>query len=229
MALNNNYYGTPALTRNLLGVSTVDIPDYVLEEFLRYGTKVFLKQAAVKVVGEELIQSGTLKNYFKTRNKFMADIDGDKTIGVNDVSVYYLDDNNNKNVLTVDSIDGSTGQVVLHSVPSSTIDVMIDYSYYQSEIDWDLADLAVSYYAAFMWAGKELYLVPPRFFLGNLRINLNEPWMNYKRMFDEIIRLSLTKPIDKVAYDRMVLYPRSESLVTPEQIWWYKLTGLIEG
>ena len=222
-----NYYGTPDLVRTLLGVTETDAPDEILEDFLEYGTKLFNKHVVSVVKGEDLTQDGTLENYFLVENPFIADANFDKTINQNDVTAYYLDDNNTKHVLTVSSIDGSTGQVILATVPASTMDVQIDYSYYISEIDWDLVDLATSYYAAFMWAGKELYLVPPRFYLGNLRINLQEPWMNYKKMFDEICRLIVSRPIDKVKYDKMTLFPRSEALVTPEQIWWYKLTGML--
>ena len=224
-----SYYGTPDLTRDLLGVSEADAPDEILEEFLLYGTKMTCKYLEVAVAEEDLEQSGVLQNHFLVKNKYIADTNYDKTINASDVSVFYLDENNNKITLDVLSIDGSTGQVILKDIPTADQSPKINYSYYMTTLDWDLIDLACSYYAAFMWAGKELYLVPPKFFLGNLRLQWNEPWMNYKRMFDEICRqAALCKPITLVDYTHMVLYPREERLNISDEEWWYKLTGLLQ-
>jgi len=202
-------YTNPQKVRDLLGVSIDDAPDALLTTYIGYGDQIIIKSITETIVDEDLDQDGASLNYFRTVNPYIADLNKDKIVNTLDVTVYYWDDNNNTIPLTITSIDGLTGQVVLSEVPGDTIDPRMNYNRYICKPDWTLIELASTYYAAFMWVGRELYLVPERYFLGDLRVYGSKPWEHFKKQFDRLIQIIVNQPISKVEYQKMVINPRS--------------------
>jgi len=223
-------YTNPQKVRDLLGVDIDAATDTILNSYIGYADKILIKNITETIVDEDLEQIGETYNVFQTEYPFIADITPTSATippGIQDVSAYYWDADHNKNTLTVTSINGLTGQVIVEGTESflSTIDVRIDYNRYICKPDWTLIELASSYYAAFMWVGRELYLVPERYFLGELRIYGKEPWKHFKIQFDRLVQIIVNQPISKVDYERMVMNPREVAPVTQEDLWWFKKTG----
>lgn len=206
-------YTNPQKVRDLLGVNIDDAPDALLSTYIGYGDQIILRSITETVVDEDLDPVDGSTWIFQTANPFIADRDLNKQINTLDVTCYYVDDDLVKYNLTVASIDGTNGRIELSTIhPSSflsTINVRIDYQRYICKPDWTLIELASTYYAAFMWVGRELYLVPERYFLGDLRIYGSKPWEHFKKQFDRLIQVIVNQPISKVEYSKMVINPRS--------------------
>jgi len=206
-------YTNPSKVRDLLGVDINDAPDALLNKYITYGDEIVLRSITETIITEDLDQAGDSYNIYQTENPFIADRNFDQVVNTLDVTVYYVDNDLNTLPLTVSSVDGTNGKIEISTIHTeaflSTIDVKIDYQRYICKPDWTLIELASSYYAAFMWVGRELYLVPERYFLGELRIYGREPWKHFKKQFDRLIQIIVNQPISKVEYEKMVIAPRS--------------------
>ena len=211
-----NYYTTEQDVRDILGVNLDDASDDILREFISKAQVIVLKHIQVPIMNELMDGTidGTNNSFTIDGAPFIADRNYDKQITKADIEVYTwtdADDEATKNSVTVQTFYPDTGLVILETAPGTTVEqVTISYSYYTCKIDWDLVSLATSYYAAMMWVGRELYLVPERVFLGELRLQRSkgEPWETFRREFRRIIDLIVALPMEKVEYDKMVTDPR---------------------
>lgn len=197
----------------ILGVSSSEAPDDVLNPLIDLATKVVIRRLTVRVLNEQPTPGNTSREFYLS-HPFIADVNGDKIIDANDVKVYVWEsfgDESTKEEVTVESLNPLSGRIVLSEDPGDKV-VTVDYSYYLNQIDWDLMDLATAYYAAKMWIERELMLVPPSFRVGRITTKNYEYWNVCNSEFEKIMHLLIVCPMDKVAYKKILMTPRDKTL-----------------
>jgi len=207
--------------RKILGITIDDAKDDVLDDFIQKAQKVLLHYIQIQVIDEEMDGSINGSNTtFTCTNKFIADTNYDKAITTSDFTINGWtdeDDPTSKVTLTVSTFDAVNGFFKLATAPDcSTYDtVTITYSYYTCKIDWDMVELATTYYAAMLWAAKELYLVPEDLVIGNIRIR-NKRDMPYEKLrmeFLRIVNIITALPMDVNTYRKIMRSPRSSDIL----------------
>jgi len=182
-------YTSVASVRRLTPLTTDDISDSDLADYISDSTRALIEQITVEVDFELL--SGTIDGSntdFYTKFYPIADTDGDKSVSTSEVTVYTMtnvDDIDTLTEVTVSSVDSSLGKITLASAPGNTIDAVVcSYRYYTHEIDWDMVDRAAAF-----WVGsdvvRKLWLFIPDYKLGPLQIRNHRPW---KDMWDAYIQ-----------------------------------------
>jgi hypothetical protein len=205
-------YTTPDKIRKILGVEIGDAPDEVLNTFIADATQVVIRRLTVRVINEEP-EAG-----YKTDNTewyclkdFIADVNGDKIINKDDIAVFQwgsLGDESTKTQVDVLSLNPIGGRILLVDPIPTGYSITVDYSYYLNQIDFDIVDLAAAYYASKMWVERELMLVPQTVRIGRVTSKGYEYWNVCNQNFERTMHLLMEKPMDKVAYDKMVKAPR---------------------
>lgn len=194
----------------ILNVTTEDAPDKLLNTYIEQADEAILRDLTTRVRNETLSGSMDGINCTFTIDNFpIADINFDKAVTTADVSVYGWTISGNeasKTALTVSSLIPESGIIYLATAPDSNTHkgLTIDYSYYQNEIDWTLIEMASQIYAGYLYAAREVSLLPARYQMGSLRIEY-EPTRGVKLPHDrllerykEIIGKIRSKPYERV-------------------------------
>jgi len=185
-------YTDPASVRRFCGLTVEDAPDAELNYFIEKATKEIILQISSKEDWE--IMSGKIdgsNKEFYTAKYPIADADGDKTIEADDVTVYTLKDRYDITTLTevsVSSIDPKIGKVTLTLAPPIDTDVVvINYRYYETDIDWALVEIAASLLAGYYFALRE-YAFIPEGSAAQLRVTFRTmPFVRLKEAYDKLI------------------------------------------
>jgi hypothetical protein len=208
-------YTTPAKVRLILGIEDEDAPDEILDPLISDATTVITRRLSVRVINE-LPDGGykTDNTEWYCKNDFIADTNGDAIIDKTDIHVYQwgsLGDESTKSEMVVFSLNPIGGRIVLTTAPINGYTVTVDYSYYLNQIDFDLVDLAAAYFTAKMWVERELMLVPPTVRIGRVTSKGYEYWNVCNQEFERTMHVLMEKPMDKVAYQKMVKSARGKT------------------
>ena len=170
-----------------------DAEESVLDYYLAKATQKVIQDIFVRVIDEKLTGNiDGVNNTFEVSKVPMADFDGDKIVGTADVTVVAWGDSDDpatKATLDVSQVYGREGKIVLSSAPSSTYDLITaDYSYTLHEhIDWEMVELATSYWAAYLYVLREMALIPEQYALGPTRFRHARPYLLYRELYDKAI------------------------------------------
>jgi hypothetical protein len=205
-------YTTPDKVRKILGIEEDDAPDEILNTFINDATKIIIRRLTVRVINEEPeVGYKTDNTEWYCLQDFIADINGDKVINKDDITVFQwgsLGDESTKTEIEVSSLNPIGGRILLTIPLPAGYSITVDYSYYMNQIDWDLVDLAAAYYAAKMWVERELMLVPQTVRIGRVTTKNYDVWNVCNKEFEKIMHLLFEKAMDKVSYERMVKHAR---------------------
>ena len=124
----------------------------------------------------------------------IADQNFDKSLNASDVDCYGwgdLDDFLTKTSIDVASINYLEGRVVLTAAPSSTFDVITcDYHYSLYEVNLDLLEQAVAYFAGYSYFTARYMEIPTNVRIGAQAYKIDSPaetaWMAYLRIMSRI-------------------------------------------
>ena len=208
-------YTTPDKVRRILGIEEEDAPDEILDPFIADATTVITRRLSVRVINE-LPEAGykTDGTEWYCKNDFIADTNGDATINKTDIHVYQwgnLGDEATKSEMEVESLNPIGGRILLTAIPNPGSTITVDYSYYLNQIDFDVVDLAAAYFTAKMWVERELMLVPPTVRIGRVTSKGYEYWNVCNQEFERTMHILMEKPMDKVAYQKMVKSARGKT------------------
>lgn len=174
----------PEKIRSIIGVTQDIVSDEDLTDYIEMAKKVCIDEIAVKVTGEKCsIDSNTIQ----LSNKYIADKNFDGIVDENDVSVYTYtdeDDPSTKVNLTIDSVFSNEG--VIKIVESGYSTAYVDYYYYTSSVDLEVAQLACAFLVAFYYSVAEISLLPSSLSHGALRFKLPEAPERFRNMYIEI-------------------------------------------
>lgn len=205
-------YTSPDKIRTILGVSDDDATDEILNVFINDATKVVIRRLTVRVINEEPEQGyKTDGTEWYCLHDYISDVNGDTIINKDDIAVFQwesLGDESTKTQIDVLSLNPIGGRIVLVNPIPTGYSITVDYSYYMNQVDWDMINLASAYYAAKIWVERELMLVPQTVRIGRVTSKGYEYWNVCNQNFERIMHLLLEKPMDKVAYERMVKHAR---------------------
>lgn len=155
-AASANTYATLLGLRLVSHFTEADISDSDVNSLISDADRAILKLATIEIYDEEL-EGGIdgVNKIFTTEHKPIADINFDKTITKDDVTVYLVvndDEGNEESAETeVSEVNARDGIVTLATAPTTVtaeVGVTIDYRYYKSEVDFDMLSLAANYYLA---------------------------------------------------------------------------------
>jgi len=216
-------YATVSGVRNILGITdTSVIPDSRISPYLTEADKTLLEYVATRVKDEVMVgsQDGTKSQKIDGSNKEfyvrhwpIADVNFDKVVDKNDIHVYTWtdsDDEDTKTEVSVYSVNGNTGRVVLVEAPSTDVEVVTcDYHYYNWYVDFDLLVKAANLLAAHSFVVSEFVLMPAVIREGSLSFRHGDPqekiWREFKRVLTQIrkkpFRVKKAKEIYKEAWE----------------------------
>lgn len=151
-----NTYATLAALRLVSHFLKADISDADVNSLISEADRAILRLATLEVYDEEL--SGDIdgsNKIFTTEHKPIADIDFDKDVDKDDVTVYLVDYDAEENPVAteteVSAVNARDGIVTLTTAPTTSnaeVGVYIDYRYYKGPVDYDMLTLAANYYLA---------------------------------------------------------------------------------
>jgi hypothetical protein len=204
-------YATIEDLRRIVDIAD-DADESVLDYYLAKATQKVIQDIFIRVTDETLTGNiDGVNNTFEVSKVPMADYDGDKVVGTADVTVVAWGDSSDpatKETLTVSQVYGREGKIVLSSAPSSTFDVITaDYSYTKHDyIDWEMIELATAYWAAYLYALKEMALIPEQYALGAARFRHSRPYLLYKELYEQAINDVRTGIISRKDQGEVTLY-----------------------
>lgn len=151
-------YSSLAQFRALAYFTPSDIADSIVTALIPLADRAVLHIATIEVYDEKLTGDIDGSNkIFTSQHKPIADIDFDKDIDKDDVTVYLVDYDDEENPISaeteVDTVNARDGIVTLTTAPTTSnaeVGVHIDYRYYKSPVDFDLLTLAANYYLAYL-------------------------------------------------------------------------------
>jgi hypothetical protein len=149
-------YATLAQLRLVSHFMKADISDSDVNSLIYDADRAILRLATNEVYNEELAGDIDGSNkIFTTMHKPIADIDFDKDVDKDDVTVYLVDYDSEQNPFAteteVDTVNARDGIVTLTTAPTTSnaeAGVYIDYRYYKGPVDYDMLTLAANYYLA---------------------------------------------------------------------------------
>lgn len=149
-------YATLAQLRLVSHFMKADISDSDVNSLIYDADRAILRLATNEVYNEELAGDIDGSNkIFTTMHKPIADIDFDKDVDKDDVTVYLVDYDSEQNPFAteteVDTVNARDGVVTLTTAPTTSnaeAGVYIDYRYYKGPVDYDMLTLAANYYLA---------------------------------------------------------------------------------
>lgn len=149
-------YATLAQLRLVSHFMKADISDSDVNSLIHDADRAILRLATNEVYNEELAGDIDGSNkIFTTMHKPIADIDFDKDVDKDDVTVYLVDYDSEQNPFAteteVDTVNARDGVVTLTTAPTTSnaeAGVYIDYRYYKGPVDYDMLTLAANYYLA---------------------------------------------------------------------------------
>lgn len=198
-------YCTPEDVRWACGLNQKDALDYDLEYFINMADKAIIGELASRERDQELIESPAGKrNQWYTQRHPIADIDADGVVNTDEVEVYAWTDASDETTKvgkTVSSVNQLTGLIILgEDISSGVAKMTVNYSHYNQEVNFELVKFASAYLAGYLFVRAMLYLIPPIYSLGPMRINFGIPeerlWSEHRR-YMHLIR---TKPFSKVTH-----------------------------
>jgi len=198
-------YTTPDKIRSLLNLSLDEVSDTVLNDFIEKAQKQLLEWIATRVEMEPLTSYS--ETVYLTKHRHIADINFDKNIDKNDVSVYTIDEDGSINYLSVKSVVSETGRIELESGTEET--VYCDYYYYDRKPDWTLIELATTLIASMMVVRRELGLTPEAFSLGTLSVRYSVTRQGADRLKD--LHSNLVEVIHMLT-DRVIVISEKSTL-----------------
>lgn len=133
-------YATTSDIRLMTNLTTSDVTDADITSLITEASTQINSDINVKVTREPVYPiDNTRKNkidgsntIYYTKNwysRFLADLNNDGTIDINDVVVTQVDTDGAESTLTISSIDDSLSQITLSSAPSSGVRLFLTYSY----------------------------------------------------------------------------------------------------
>jgi len=157
-AASANTYATLAQLRIISHFTEADISDADVNDLIPKADRAILRLATIEMYDEEMGGSIDDENkIFTTKYRPIADVNYDKTIDKNDVTVYLVDydeeGNGESTEAEVNTVNARDGIVTLVAAPTSVyteVGVFIDYRYYQKPVDYDMLALAANYYLAYL-------------------------------------------------------------------------------
>jgi len=149
-------YATLAKFRTISHFSVSEISDADVSSLIAEADRAVMRMATIEVVDEKL--SGEIdgsNTLFTTAHTPIADVDLDKSVDGNDVTVYLVDYDAEMNpvhtVTSVSAVNARDGIITLTTAPTTTnaeVGVYADYRYYPRKIDFNILSLAACYYLA---------------------------------------------------------------------------------
>jgi hypothetical protein len=155
-AASTNTYATLAQLRVITQFTKADISDADVNDLVPKADKAILRLATIEVYAEELEGGIDGSNkIFTTAHGKIADINFNKIINKDDVTVYLVDydaeGNEEATETEVSEVKARDGIVTLVTAPTTVnaeAGIHIDYRYYKSKVDFDMLTLAANYYLA---------------------------------------------------------------------------------
>lgn len=149
-------YATLSQLRLVSHFTPADIADSDVNSLIADADRAILRFATIEVYDEKLTGDIDGSNkIFTTQHKPIADIDFDKDVDKDDVTVYLVDYDDEENPVSteteVSTVNARDGIVTLTTAPTTSnaeVGVHIDYRYYKSLVDFDVLTLAANYYLA---------------------------------------------------------------------------------
>lgn len=206
-------YITAAQVRFYTGLSLIDASDDDLVDFLSPATKAIIEQ--ITAVREWEVLDGDMNDTSFWVAKYpIADTDGDKSVGTDEVTVYEWSDRNDpstKTEVTVSSVVASEGKIVLASAPSSTAEVVTaNYRYYQNAPDWDLVTQATAFYCGYLYTLTKWIWIPDTYRVGPVYLRNQTPvWDKFYKQYMRMLNLvqkrnyAVSNPLEKKSLDDM--------------------------
>jgi len=168
-----NYLTTPDNVRKRLGLTPDEAPDEVVYEYISTAQKDVRKDLAFFQFDDTL--SGNINGVnttFSTCNSFIADMNYDNIVNNSDIEVYgwtISDDPGTRVTISLSTIYPEYGKVVTNSAPSGLAKITARYYYYDTYVDSELIPEACADLAAYLYAGRELLLMPRQWMFGAYR------------------------------------------------------------
>jgi len=182
--------------RLLTDITTDDIGDTDLLSLINLATQMIIEDLTIS--REDELLDGNIdgsNTTFSTNYYPIADIDGDKSVGPGDITVYTWTDSEDpatKSTVPISTIYPREGIIVLQSAPSKDIDqVTADYSYlFEADLNWEMLKLACAYLTAFLFYVKMYTAVPIQVARGPIRFRFPvKPYSEYLDKYYQVLRL----------------------------------------
>jgi len=214
-------YTTPSNVRDILGITVDDASDALLNSFINKADNIIFNTIAIHEIdgktgtskfarGGSGLDGQTTKLYVE--HIPIADKNFDKIINASDIVFYGWKDPNDESskvdlTSLVTSVDWLSGQIILSSAPSTDTykRLTVDYYYYRYEIDWDLIELASTFYAAYLFIIREVMLLPDDVSWATIKQSYMKGKLpKYERMYKEykrVMNIIMTRPFERIDVD----------------------------
>jgi len=157
-----------------------------------------LEDISVHVSDMSINTIDSSKNYYQLKHRYIADINFDRQIDDDDVTLYYwtdTSDENTKTEVSITNLNNETGWFETTESIDPSYTITADYNYYHNKMSFEDIEDAIMLWTTYKVGLNEFALMTESFTAGSLRLRHNHPYRATKQEYYNHIYGMINSPI----------------------------------